>query len=168
MKYDFLNFLSFNYIEYNEHQYEDIKGILKKELILKYSVDHYFDNAVTAFKSPFYLKIYEDNLYLRVPVIEGELKHYFANYKDYYYLPLEDICILKTIGSGVDSSYRENAKKETCYIKHTGFFIPQIHDNLCFKTDYRDSFCYEIYSPQSFDRLSMNKFAESAIKYINT
>lgn len=62
---------------------------------------------------------------LRVPCFHGELKYFFDNYKDYYYLPCEDTVIHKSIGEYVDKNYRENAKANNCYIKKSGTFLPQ-------------------------------------------
>lgn len=62
---------------------------------------------------------------IQVPCFHGELKYFFDNYKDYYYLPCEDTAIHKSIGEYVDKNYRENAKANNCYIKKSGTFLPQ-------------------------------------------
>lgn len=65
------------------------------------------------------------NCNLAVPFFEGTLKHFFPNYKDYYYLPLEDEAIHKSVGAYVDKEYREKAKAANCYKKISGRFLPQ-------------------------------------------
>lgn len=62
---------------------------------------------------------------LTIPVFHGELKYFFPDYKNYYYIPLEDQAIHKTIGAFVDREYRQNARPENCYVKKTSFFLPQ-------------------------------------------
>jgi len=46
-----------------------------------------------------------------------EHKMYFANYKDYYYLPLEDRAIHKSLATFVDKNCREKATIDNCYDK---------------------------------------------------
>lgn len=62
---------------------------------------------------------------LLVSVFRGELKFYYENYKDYYYLPEEDTAIHKSIASFVDASHRKKATAKTCYTKKSGTFLPQ-------------------------------------------
>lgn len=62
---------------------------------------------------------------LTVPVYDGELKYFYADYKNYYYLPAEDYAIHKSVGQYVDSKLRRQATKTTCYQKKKGLFIPQ-------------------------------------------
>lgn len=44
---------------------------------------------------------------------QRELKFFFPNYKDYYYLPLEDTAIHKSVGAYVDAEHREKPKHPT-------------------------------------------------------
>lgn len=62
---------------------------------------------------------------LRIPLFEGTLKHYIEDYKNYFYLPLEDTIVHKSIAGSMDSSYRVRATKDTCYVKKTALFLPQ-------------------------------------------
>lgn len=54
---------------------------------------------------------------------ETFMKHYYKDYKNYYYLPKEDYAIHKSIGCYVDSNNRTNATASTCYIKKEGIFF---------------------------------------------
>lgn len=65
---------------------------------------------------------------LTIPVYEGELRHYFADYKNYYYLPDEDMAIHKSVGSFVDPAHRKKATADTCYQRVCGQFLPQMDD----------------------------------------
>lgn len=67
----------------------------------------------------------ENKASLQVSLYEGELKHFYDNYKDYYFLPAEDYALHKSLAAYVDKEYRIKAKPSTCYIKKQGFFVPQ-------------------------------------------
>ncbi len=70
------------------------------------------------------LSFEENRLKLRVPVYSGELKYFYPNYKDYFYLPIEDYAIHKSVAQFVDKEYRQKATAANCYAKKTGDFIP--------------------------------------------
>ncbi len=77
---------------------------------------------------------------LRIPVMKGELKFFFENFKDYYYLPQEDTAIHKSVGEYVDKAYRQNAKANNCYIKKASSFLPQkvCYQTPAFRYEYKD------------------------------
>lgn len=58
-------------------------------------------------------------------VFEGELKYFYTDYKNYYYLPAEDMAVHKSVGQYVDKSMRKQATKATCYQRKMGLFIPE-------------------------------------------
>lgn len=62
----------------------------------------------------FYIRLYQ-----------GILKHFYPNYKDYYYLLYEDTAIHKSVGAYVDRSARTQATASTCYTRMEGLFLPQ-------------------------------------------
>ena len=68
--------------------------------------------------------ITKKEIVLSVPLYTGELKHFFPNYKDYFYLPLEDTAIHASIASFVEKEYRKKATAATCYVKKQGTFFP--------------------------------------------
>ena len=63
------------------------------------------------------------SMVLRIPVKCGEMKHFFANYQDYYYLPYEDMAVHTSVGSFVDRTYRKKATAETAFVKRDGTFL---------------------------------------------
>jgi hypothetical protein len=81
---------------------------------------------------------------ISVPVFSGRLKHYFDDYKNYYYLPAEDMAVHKSVASGVDSAHREPASKETAYIYAGGEFVPQLKGLIKpnFKTELKDAISF--------------------------
>ena len=71
------------------------------------------------------IKFRKKDVCLYINVLHDELRFYFENYKDYYYLPEEDMAIHKSVAAFVDSSHKKKATAATCYSKHTGDFLPQ-------------------------------------------
>lgn len=101
------------------------------------------------------LTIEENMLHLQVSFYNGVLKFFYDNYKDYYYLPLEDTAIHKSVASFVDKEYRQKAKRENCYQKKQGVFCPIYHTNTSplFRIDYKSTQYYflfdESFSPDA-------------------
>ena len=77
---------------------------------------------------------------IKVELCRQELKFFFPNYKDYYYLPDEDTSIHKSVAFYVDKNFRTKAKAANCYSKKTGLFLPQNEEIIkpFFKKDYHD------------------------------
>ncbi len=75
---------------------------------------------------------------LSIPGFQGELRHFFSNYRDYYYLPVEDQVIHKSVGAFVEKEYRVPATPANCYIKKSGLFFPQPEEffSPAFKSSY--------------------------------
>ena len=67
------------------------------------------------------------------------LKYFYSNYKDYYYLPAEDIALHKSVSSFVDPEHRIPATASTCYSRKYSQFLPQwsIVVEPFFKRDYK-------------------------------
>lgn len=57
-------------------------------------------------------------------LFQGELKHFFDNHKDYYYIYSEDQAMHKSVASFIDGDNKTKATASTCYIKKRGTFIP--------------------------------------------
>ncbi len=73
---------------------------------------------------PVYLMLKEGSSLLRVPLLSGELKLFFNDPGNYYYLPEEDMAIHKSVSSFVDPSHRVKATASNCYVRKSGLFIP--------------------------------------------
>ena len=72
----------------------------------------------------FYLAAHEKRAILKLPVLDGELKYFYPDYKNYSYLPEEDQAIHKSVAIYVDKSRRMPATAATCYTRKGGHFIP--------------------------------------------
>ena len=105
------------------------------------------------------IKLSKDGIVmLFLPVYSGELKYFYPNPSDYYYLPLEDCAMHKSVASFVEKEYRKKATAATCYTKKTGTFLPLALQNKtkkeaqtdstlpCFLSDYKSNFYYTPYS----------------------
>ena len=105
--------------------YNDIHGIPRKELLMRLVFSSPLPVPVTCMAKGCHFKGegYEGTLI--VPIYEEELKYYYANYKDYYYLPTEDAAMHKSIASFVDKEYREQATAMTCYTRKFSCYLPQ-------------------------------------------
>lgn len=103
--------------------------LIRKRLPLAFPVDLHMDSEYGI------LHIENNLLVLAITGTDSCLRHYFSNYKDYYYLPLEDTAIHKSVGIYVDPSCREKAKADSCYIKKEGRFFFQ--PSPLFQPDFR-------------------------------
>ncbi len=108
--------------------YIDYDGISKKELIFSLKNSIPVPERVSYSYNEFYLTCNGPDTKLSVKLYEGELKYFFENYKDYYYLPKEDIAVHKNVAASVDKAYRKNATASTCYIRKESIFLPQYEE----------------------------------------
>lgn len=104
---------------------------------------------------------------LRVPLYEEEMKYFYSNYKDYYYLPQEDIAIHKSVASFVDKQYREQAKAGNCYTRKTSSYLPQWDAVFTpfFKRDYDSKeLFFELTNELKTQRESFNLYAHHILE----
>lgn len=118
--------------------YQDHNGINKKELLINISIKTPLPVPISFMGQACYFKASSNSGTLVVPIYEEELKYFYANYKDYYYLPLEDSALHKSIAAFVDKEYRTPAKASNCYTRKQGAFLPQwsVFVEPFFKRDY--------------------------------
>ncbi|MCR4590224.1 MAG: ribonuclease H-like domain-containing protein [Lachnospiraceae bacterium] len=98
-----------------------------------------------------FLETFDNEGVLRIPLTQGELKHFFENYKDYCYIPSEDKAVLKEIASIMTTAETEKAKASNCYIKTKGLFLPlpegfSFPDGTVYRQDYKSKTEYILYS----------------------
>ena len=63
-------------------------------------------------------------LEIRIPLIRGSAAHYFANYRDYYYLPFEGRAIHKSLAEFVDRAAKKKATARTACVRTSDCFVP--------------------------------------------
>ena len=108
--------------------------LLIAELDLKYPVPKQISNRL----SLCYLTLQEGTAKLMIYAFEGELKYFISDYKNYYYIPLQDCAIHKHVASYLDPRERIPAKATTCYQRHRGLFLPQ--EKALFKPVFQESY----------------------------
>ena len=84
-------------------------------LILKLKLPCTLPQEFSNGNTDFYLTGKDEEINLIIKTTDGKLKQYYADYKDYYYLPEEDTVIPKSLGSGIDRKHRKAATRNTCY-----------------------------------------------------
>ncbi len=105
--------------------YNDIHGVPRKELLMKLVFASPLPIVVSTMAKGCHFKGEDHEGTLIIPIYEEELKYFYANYKDYYYLPTEDTALHKSIASYVDKEYREQATATTCYTRKLSSYLPQ-------------------------------------------
>ena len=121
--------------------YPDMNGIVRKELMIHVSFKETLPNPLTFMGRGCYFKADGNAGTLIIPIYEEELKYFYSNYKDYYYLPLEDTALHKSVATFVDSDFRQQAKASNCYTRKISEFLPQwsVLFEPFFKRDYDSS-----------------------------
>ncbi len=112
---------------------------------------------------PFALEADKNQLCLKISLFCGEMKRFYPNYRDYYYLIYEDTAVHKSIGEYVERSARKKATARTCYTKTEGLFLPQPSPVFpeYVKKDYSDRLTYVPCSRKLLDRLCPSGSADS-------
>ena len=105
--------------------YTDYDGQPQKELIFFLGNDVPVPKRVSYGYNEFYLTCNGNESRISVKLYDGTLKYFFEDYKDYYYLPEEDVAVHKDVAASVDKAYRKKATASTCYTKKTSIFLPQ-------------------------------------------
>lgn len=140
--------------------YKDVDGILSKELKLTLSLKHPLIRPISCNCNNCYLSAKDSVVIIKVPVYTEEMKYFYDNYKDYYYLPTEDMAIHKSVSVYVDKDFREQAKASTCYTRKTSDYLPQwsLIIEPFFKRDYNSKLLFfEVCDDfkKSFDTLEL-------------
>jgi uncharacterized protein YprB with RNaseH-like and TPR domain len=144
-------------------------GDKRKELYMQIKLKYSLPKKVSVFSDQCYFIGDKAKASLRVPIHETELKYFYSNYNDYYYLPEEDTAIHKAVATYVDSSRRKKAKASTCYTKHTSSYIQQweLIKEPFFKKDYKSSNIYfELTDDIKKDRVFFNSYATHVLHHM--
>lgn len=139
--------------------YQSFEGITKKEAYLSFSLPSPLPKPVSFAREGFYLSMQGTRGRLRIPAYMGELKFFYEDYKNYYYLPLEDTAIHKSVAEYVDKDYRQRAKANNCYNRKSSVFLPQFSRKIspCFQKDYKDKNFYFEASTENLEHTMVMK-----------
>ena len=133
----------------------------RRVLSLRYSCFRDSDNEKTEISVPMPIDVNLENWFINlsgpeinlcIDLYEGELKFFYPNYSDYYYLPMEDRAIHKSLAEFVDRSHRKKATAKTCYQKVSGLFLPEpepIFSPALLK-EYKDKLSFTQFTPELF------------------
>lgn len=121
-----------------------VKEEPEKELILELTPDTPLPKRISFGNQEFYFTAFQQKCRIKIKLYTGELKYFYPNYRDYYYLPEEDTSIHKSVAFYVDKDFRTQAKAANCYSKKTGCFLPQYEEIVSpyFKREYKDKKTY--------------------------
>lgn len=151
--------------------YHTYDGTTGNELIITMQNDYPVPKRISHKLDSFYLMISKSRTSIRIPVFEGELRYFYPNYKDYYYLPAEDIAIHKSVASYVDKEYRQNACAANCYNRKSGSFLPQ-YSNIMqpeFRKEYKDKITYfEVTDDFCSSDIMLRRYIDHILKYMCT
>lgn len=116
-----------------------------------------------------YLTAEGDKATLKVPVLDDELKFFYSNYKDYYYIPTMDAAYHKSVAAHVDASMRQQATPCNCYTRKNSLFLKQ-YDILVepfFKKEYKEKETYfEISEETKVNRLLFSTYGSHMLRTI--
>lgn len=99
--------------------YRDSEGEARQELLITLKPPYPLpgERLLRHPVSEVYLSLGGDAVRMRIPVADGAVKLYYADYKNYYYLPAEDMAIHKSVADYVDKAHRQKATPANCYTK---------------------------------------------------
>jgi hypothetical protein len=151
--------------------YKAIDGTEEKEFLITLHNDYPVPRRVSFQFRDFYFISNGDVSTIRIPVYSGELHFFYPNYRDYYYLPQEDMAVHKSVATFVDKGYRETAHAYNCYTRKTGEFLPQ-YDTIMspeFKKEYKDKVSYfEITDDFSGSDVMLRRYVEHILRLMST
>lgn len=154
-------------VKVQANYYQDINGVSCPEIIMDIKLPSSLPIAINYSANNCYFRGEGLTGNLRVPIYEEEMKYFYSNYKDYYYLPMEDIAIHKTVAAFVDKDFRETAHASNCYTKKQSTYLPQ-WDTLFtpfFKRDYQSKeIFFELTNEFKTQRESFNLYAQHVLQ----
>ena len=155
-----------SYEGYRVNSYTDYDGEEKNELILSYTTSLAFPVSFMSKTDSMYLKASSrtGKITIRLPIYETEMKLFYEDYRNYCYLPGEDMAILKSIAMTLPKDRYQKATKENCYRKVTGSFVKQPSNIFTpvFRSAYKDRKKYFSF-PECFDEKAAEEFGRQLI-----
>ena len=109
--------------------YEAVTDLIRRSFHLSASLEGSFSSPVKinvpgGVQFEISLCVSDRDLLIRIPVYRRELKLFLPDYKNYYYLPAEDYCVHKSLGSLLSADAAVKCTAATCYTKKEGNFVP--------------------------------------------
>ncbi len=149
--------------------YLDLNQKKQQELILRIKLASPVPIPVSYHANDCYVTIENDQGAIRVPVYQEELKYFYDNYKEYYYLPAEDMAMHKSVASFVDKEHRRAATASTCYTRKFSSYLPQ-WDYLFtpfFKREYKSPLLFfELTEEFKTNRTDFSRYASHLLQML--
>lgn len=121
-------------------------------LCLSYRVFPAFPRALFRERERFRILLSGNTLLLYVKLYRGELKYFYPDPKNYYYLPQEDNAVHRSVGEFVDKAFRVKATARTAYQRRRGLFLPELLPlfSPLFQKEYRAAVFYAEFREELF------------------
>lgn len=155
------------------NHYRSYDGEPREEIVLFARIEgvpeEIIPRRITMSADGCYASLLGSEITLKIPLFRGELKFFYANYQDYYYLPAEDAAIHKSLASFVDKSHRVQATAATCYTRKSGAFLPEWTRFRLpfFKKDYKDPYAwFEFQDDMKRDKQFFCDYAAQVLDHI--
>lgn len=151
------------------NSYRDIRGKSRRELLISVTLPTPLPKAISAAADGCYLRGEGDEATIKVPIYDGELKYFYSNYRDYYYLPAEDTALHKSVSGFVDKQHRIPASAANCYTRKVSSYLPQWNGEFepYFKQDYKsNALFFELTDELKRDRAVFSSYANQVIQMI--
>lgn len=142
--------------------YKDVNGGKSRELVIFFELDNPLPKPVSTNVNGCFFRGEDADCSLKIPIYEEELKYFYSNYQDYYYLPTEDVALHKSVAGFVDRAYRVPATAATCYTRKASSYLPQwdFIFQPFFKRDYKSrELFFELTDELKRDRPAFSKYA---------
>lgn len=120
---------NFKITETKEHSFLDHNQKPASELLFSGELRFQLPKRISIKKDSLFLLAENTHFTLSVALFHGTLKYFYPDYKNYYYLPKEDMAIHKSVAAYVEKEFRTPAKASNCYTRKESVFLPQ-YDNF--------------------------------------
>lgn len=151
--------------------YKDCSGIHRREILIKLKFTSPLPVPVSFNANGCYFSGSGTEGNLKVPLYEEEMKYFYSNYKDYYYLPDEDLAMHKSVATFVDREHRVQATPATCYTRKISSYLPQwdILYQPFFKREYKSrEIFFELTEEFKTNRLEFTRYASHILNMMST
>lgn len=146
-------------------------GVDNNKLIIKLEYNFSLPVRISFGNDYIYLSAFENTAFITIDIYDGELKYFYDNYKDYYYLSNEDRAVHKSLAIYVDKNYRVKANPSNSYTKKEGLFAPQYYPLISpsFKKEHTDKVSFvEIHTDFLLQEDNLTKYIGHILSHILT
>lgn len=151
------------------NQYKDVNGKIRKELIIIFQPNTALPKLTYSSANNCFFRGEGDEATLKIPIVEEELKYFYSNYHDYYYLPAEDVALHKSVATFVDKDHRLPASAANCYTRKFSNYLPQwdVVFEPFFKRDYQSKeIFFELTDELKKDRQAFAEYTSHVLSMI--